>query len=514
MAEVLGQNVGLCYLVDGNYLDDDSPMSFTKKTKILNISIILYNLQMRWKILSFLLVLLLLPAFALAASQVEIEPVKNSITLVETASFKLSITNNAEVKQSYSIFSFVQGWDIELNPISDKIIQNLQPGNTKSTTIKAKPAEAFNPGLYNLVVNIESDLGEKHLKILPVYINPEKPLDYLPSIKASVGISKKINPQETQTIKLFLENKNPLNLANLVIKLQSDLPEFNKETSIHLPSLEKKNIEFTINPDPFQSPGKYFLFFSFEKDGEPVKVIPQEIEIIPLTTEFQVNIAEEEAFFKTTNNILVTNLGNVKNTQEVLVPISFWKNLFTQSTAKTVKKDGQRCLSWELTLSPNETMALTAVQNYRYPFYLLFLALILFSVFLYVRSPVSLVKTGTSSKKDATLSELKITLHLKNLTKRTLKNIEVIDLVPGIADIEKSLELGTLKPQEVKHTKKGTLVKWKLSEIDSKEHRLITYEIKSKLKILGALKLPRAKATFGSKGKRKAAYSNPVRISS
>jgi len=467
---------------------------------------------MRWKTLSFILVLLILPTLALA-SQIDIEPIKNAITLTETALFKISITNNAEEKQRYSLFSFVQGWDIEPFPLKDKIIE-VYPGNTKSTTIKAKPLEAFGAGLYNLALNIESDTGEKHLINLAIYINPDKPMGYLPTIKVSIGMDEKINPQEPQSIRIFLQNKNPLDLKDLVIRLQSDLPEFNKETSIHLPSLGKKNIEFTVTPDSYQSPGKYFLFFSFEKNGDIIKVVPREIEVLTLTLPFEMNINEEKSFLKTTYNILVKNTGNVKNTQSVTFPVSFWGNLFTYSNAETVKKDGQRYLSWEATLAPKETINVIAAKNYRYPFYIIFIILVLVAVYLYLRSPISLVKTVTRAKKDATLSELKITLNLKNITKKPIKNVEVIDLVPGIADIEKSLELGTLTPQEVKHTKKGTLVKWKISEIDPQEHRLITYKIKSKLKILGALKLPRAKACFGPGKKKKVAYSNAFKISS
>lgn len=469
---------------------------------------------MRRKISFFLFIALLFAVSALAESETSVKAIKNSITLEETASFQLSITNNAEVKQSYSIFSFVQGWDIEPDPLSDKIIQNLQPGNTKTTVIKVKPKESFKPGIYNLDLNIESDLGEKYSESLSVYISPRKPMDYLPSIKVTIDINKKLNPQEPQSLKLFLENKNPLNLANLVIRLQGDIPEFYKEVSIDLPPLEKKTIEFTVIPNPFQSPGKYFLFFVFEKGGETVKVVSQEIEVIPLTPAFQADVTEEKSFLKTVKNILVRNTGNVKNTQNVTFPLSFWENLFTQSDAETVKKDGQRYLSWEITLSPDGTAALTAVQNYRYPLYFLILVIILVSVYLFIRSPISLTKTASSSAKDATLSDLRITLHLKNLTKKPLKNIEVVDLVPGIADIEKSLDLGTLSPQEIKHTKKGTLVKWRLAEIDAEEDRLITYKIKSRLKIVGAIKLPRAKALFGSEGKRKTAYSNTFRISS
>lgn len=465
---------------------------------------------MRCRPLLFILVLFLLVASTLADSQITLEPIKNSITLTETASFKLSIINSAKETQRYSLFSFVQGWDIEPSPLKDKVIE-IEPGQNKSTTIKARPLEAFNPGLYNLALNIESDLGEKYSQTLTLYVSPEKGLDYLPSIKVIPDFNKKINPQEPQTIKLLLENKNPLNIPELLIKLQSDLPEFNKELPVSLSPLEKKTVEFTLSPNPYQKPGQYFLFFTFEKDGEAVKVLPQPIEILALTPPFQTELTEEKAFLKTTQTLLVHNTGNVKNTQSVTLPTAFWKNLFTETSAQSLKKEGQRFLSWEITLSPDETLLLTAIQNYRYPLYFLIFLLLFLALCLYLRSPLSLHKTALSTQKDATLSALKVTLHLKNLTKKPLKNVEVIDLIPGIADIEKSLELGTLKPQEIKHTKKGTMVKWRLPEIEPKEDRLISYNIKSKLRIVGALRLPRAKVVYG---KNKTAYSNLFKISS
>ncbi len=458
-------------------------------------------------------VMVLLSAFAFGAkSEIKIEPIKNSIIVSETASFKVTISNNEDKTQRYSLFSFVQGWDIEPSPLKDKIME-IQPNQKKQTIIKASPTEKFNPGIYKLGMNIETDLGEKHVKTLVVYIDPDKPLDYLPSIKVSLDMVKKVDPQKTQTIKLSLENKNPLNISKMNIRLQSDMKEFNKQTTIGLEPLGTKTVEFTVSPNSMQKPGKHFLFFTFERNKEIVKVLSEEIEIVSLTPKFSTKTTTTDSFLKTTKKLLVRNTGNVKNTQEVLVPISFWKNVFTKSQAKLAFKNGQKNLMWKVTLSPNETVTLTYIHNYRFPFYGIMVLLLLFFVYLYTKSPVTLSKTSTTVKKDSTLSDLKITLQLKNVTKKTLKNIEVVDLVPGIADIEKSLDLGTLKPHEIKHTKKGTLVKWKLAEIDGHEDRLISYQIKSKLKILGTLKLPRAKVLFGKKGKRKTAYSNVFKIS-
>lgn len=466
---------------------------------------------MRWKIL-LLVSVLALASLAWADSDIVIEPIKNSITLTETASYKLTITNNAHEKQRYSLFSFVLGWSIEPNPLKDKIIE-IFPGQSKSTTIQVRPKDKFNPGVYGLELNIETDLGEKYAEKLNVYINPDKPLDYLPSVSVTTELNEKMNPQKVQTIKLYLENRNPLNITEMAIRLESEISEFNARTTVDLLPLGKSNVEFTITPNPQQRPNQYTLFFVFERNGETIKVVNQQIEILPVTAPFEVKVSETRAFLKRSYHLEAANPGNIRDQQNVTLPVSFWQGIFTRSEGKIVKIDDKRYLSWELSLDSNEVKDLAAVQNYRYLFYFL-IALLLFGLFyLATKSPIGVRKSSVGARaEDATLSELKVTLHIKNYSSKPIKDLEVVDLIPGIADIEKSLDLGTLKPLEIKHTKKGTLVKWKLAEIESQEDRLITYKIRSKLKILGALKLPRAKLIYGPKGR--SAYSNTYRISS
>ncbi|MBS3140465.1 hypothetical protein J4479_05690 [Candidatus Woesearchaeota archaeon] len=66
-----------------------------------------------------------------------------------------------------------------------------------------------------------------------------------------------------------------------------------------------------------------------------------------------------------------------------------------------------------------------------------------------------------------------------------------------------------MKPKEIRHTKQGTKVIWSLPEFEVQEHRLITYNIRAKLNILGSFKLPRAEAHYGKRsGKKGKAYSN------
>ena len=57
---------------------------------------------MRWRILLVLLMVLVLASSVLSLSKVTIEPIKNSITLSETATYKLNITNQAQKTQRYA----------------------------------------------------------------------------------------------------------------------------------------------------------------------------------------------------------------------------------------------------------------------------------------------------------------------------------------------------------------------------------------------------------------------------
>lgn len=469
-------------------------------------------------LLASVVLLVVLSLVSIADSDVGVTSIDNEITTIEQASFSLKITNNANQVQRYSIFSLQSGlgWNVDPYPLKDKIIE-LKPGASYTTTIKANviEKEKLNPGIYFVEITIQSDLGETYTKSLKIYLSPEKPIDYLPSIKATLDIDEKIDPREPVSIKLFLENKNPLDLTGLKIRIQSDIPEFTKEVDVELPPLEKKTVEFSIMPNPTQQPKEYMLFFIFENKGEIVKVIDRKFEIITLLPEFEVNVTEEKSFLKVLRTIKVRNGGNVLNTQTVKLPLSFGEYFFTTSTGSKPAEQG-RALTWEITLGPDETKTMQALTNYRLLLYLAIVALILLGFYLYIKSPISVRKMATAIKSgDGALSEIKITLEVKNLSRKAIHDISVTDTVPGIADIEKSLELGTLKPKEIKHTKNGTKVIWSLAELDAHEHRMITYKLKARLNILGTVSLPRATVQFKSKGKRsRKAYSNIFRLSS
>jgi len=442
-------------------------------------------------------------------------PIKNEITPAEYATFSVTIANKEGKTQTYNLYSLQSGqaWNVDPFPLKDKVIE-LGPGQSYTTTIRAKTLQDLSPGIYFIHITVQGDQGDSHTEDLKIYLKAKDPLDYLPTIRVSVDMDEKINPKEPLSIKLFLENRNPLNLKDLKIRIETEIPEFQKEVVVELPPQDKKTVEFSIIPNPYTQPKEYTLFFVFESKGEAVKVVEQKIEVLSLLPPFEVTPTEETVYLKKFRTLTVSNTGNVRNTQLVKDPVSLWMLPIIRSDGQSEVIDGERYLTWEVELGPSESVAIPVVINYRILVYVL-LALLLFGGFYwYVQSPVSLQKAAVTTRgEEGTLSEIKITLELKNHSNKPIKNVTVTDLVPSIANIDKSLELGTLKPQETRHAKNGTKVVWSLAELDAHEHRLITYKIKAKLNILGTFSLPRAETEFErKKGQRRKAYSNIFRI--
>ncbi len=470
------------------------------------------------RVLFFALLLsLLIMSFAAADSQITVVAIDNTIKPSESASFRIEIKNLESQQQRYSIYSLQsgQGWNVDPSPLSDKIVE-LGVGEKRSVIINAQPLEDFPPGIYNIFVTVESDRGERYDQKLKIYLAPEQPLDYRPTIRAAVDMPEKIDPREAVSIKLFVENRNPLNLRDLRVIIESEIPEFSKEVAIDLPPLGQKTVEFSVEPNPFQQPKEYTLFFVFKRDEETVNVVQQKIEILPLVPGFSLDVSEEKKFFKIFTTIKMTNTGNVRNTQEVSIPISAWRALFTAGDGEVRTIDEKRSLVWGVTLGPNETTTVQFVTNYRLLFYILAI-LAFFAVFSWaVRSPIVVTKRAVTAKsaEDGGLSEIKISLDVRNRASKPLRDVVIIDHVPAIANVQKSLELGTLKPVSVTPLKQGTKVIWSLAELDGQEHRIITYKLKAKLQILGSLQLPRATVEYKKKGRKRMgkAYSNVFRL--
>lgn len=458
----------------------------------------------------------------MAYSQVTVTDLDNSIESGETATFKITITNEAEEIQTYSFIALPSiEWGV--TPAVSSI--TIDSGKTGSAEVDVTPMAAKQPGIYLVAIKIQSSRGESYEPKLKVYVGPNSPREYTPSIVTSIDVNENIDPRETQSVKVFLQNQNPLEYQNLLVSLQSDLEEFAKEQAVDLKAYESKTVEFTVSPNPHEQPKDYSLNVVIQRsdipeegEGRVLKFFTKKITIIPLTTDFVQKTETQTSFLKTTSVITFTNDGNVENTQTAKVKMSALKDFFTSSNQDTgVLKDeqGNRYLAWNLELGVNESASLVLTTSYRIPAVLLILLIIILIFYFFYKNPIQVTKAASNViLHEGSVSGLKITLVIKNLSNHMLKDIEVFDTAPSIASVEKDVEIGTLQPAEILRDRKGSiLLKWKISELEAKEERLISYKIKSKLDIVGTIHLSRAKVKFKStRGKERISHSNTYRV--
>ena len=351
-------------------------------------------------LLAFVVSLLIILSIGIVAasdssdSGISVVPIDNQITLSEEAQFNLVVRNNQDTTQTYTVYGLEVLWGID----PEQKVFIINPGDTRTIKVKVKPLGPFKPSSYSLKIFIDvsgagSDAPRERLtRDLEIVLYPDEPMNYLPSFKVNIDMVENLDPREPLSIKLFLENSNPLDLSDMIVRIESDVPEFKKEVSVNLKPLEKKTVDLSVTPSPYQQPKMYTLFFVFERKGQQVKVLEKKIEVLPIVPEFTVTASGEQAFLRKFWQITILNPGNTLNTQEVKYPVSWFESFFTKGDVRFATLDEQRYAFWEATLNPNESAAMQLVTDYRILMYILLIILAIVGFFFFLKTPLIFYK--------------------------------------------------------------------------------------------------------------------------
>ncbi|HLC20417.1 MAG TPA: hypothetical protein VJK72_05825, partial [Candidatus Nanoarchaeia archaeon] len=310
---------------------------------------------------ALLIFLFVLPSVIAA---VEVTPLTDRISFGEKASFRVTISNEREESQTYEIVSPGTGilWDAKTQPLRDSTVQ-IGPRRSKDITVTVEPIEKFQPGVYIVKLEITSTTGERVEKLLKIFMGPNEPKEYLPSLRVTLDMNDRIDPREAQSVKLLIENLNPLHISPLVIEMSSEIPELNLQQTIDLPAGPGKaqSVEFSFKMSDAQQPKEYYLFFQFKREDEVIKVIDKRIEVTPITDPFEQLVSEEKRFLKRIQTISIRNTGNVKNTQIITVPVTITQRIFgvAEPEARVEERNDQKVYAWDFELAPTETTTVT-----------------------------------------------------------------------------------------------------------------------------------------------------------
>ncbi len=464
------------------------------------------------RIILFFSIFLLLPLAFAEEFSVVVEPIKDRIGRDETAAFSLTITNMLNSLDDYTLeFSDVGLWDLTYtDPLSDyqSGINTVLGRDHYTTRIYLRPARTTPSGYHTSKITVKSkNYKTSKTADMQVYIAAGPGgKEYLPNVQCSVRLSDKIDPRQPGNLIVLLTNRNSRDMTHLDIEFSSLLLKKNQVSA--LGPNEKKELSFPLEFDPHQPPQKDSLKTTIKVDQYTFICNKQEFEIVDYTEDFTLKSDIASAFLKAEETRTYTNEGNAKRTQRILEPTPLYKSLFTWSVPdaqEVITIDRTRYRAWEFTLAPTESAKIVLYKNYRPVFHLLMGLLFAVGLYYFFRAPVSLKKVAKNIElHEGGLSEVKIILSIKNRTGNPLEHVTIHDALPHLTQLHPEFGLGTMKPDKVmKHADGSMMLEWRIDEFDPYEERLITYKIKSNLRILGKFNLPPAVARYSTKAGRK-----------
>jgi len=473
------------------------------------------------KLLLIGIILLLSISIAHGANfEVTDSPIYDKISLLEDAKIEITVTNNEMISNTFRFSVNNPNWNLFAEDTAVKNTGLKISGNSsKTVTLIFKPTLDAPGGRNTITLNVENEKTKETVKHeFPIIVRKEGYDGYIAAINTKIEFQDKIDPREPLFLKLKLENQNRRDNPLIEVKLNSNT--FNKEFNTSLGPLANKTEEIMIELNPLTYPTKDKLKTLLIIDGTRFTPESIDFEIIDYTSEFTKTENPSEYLFKKTNTITIKNDGNKESTQTVKILVPWYKSIFTSSNPKItsiIKENDERFLGFDLTLNPKESTEIIVITNYRWLMIIL-VAIVLFILYLwFIRSPLELEKRAEKlNKKIDGISELKVSLYLKNRSGKALEGIEIRDIVPNIAEVKKEFEIGTLAPNKTFKNKSGnTVMKWNIQDLDPHEERIICYKIKSKLSIVGDFELPVAIVKYRNrKGAELIVKSNKTTISS
>ncbi|MFP4524149.1 MAG: hypothetical protein ACLFO2_02410 [Candidatus Woesearchaeota archaeon] len=443
-------------------------------------------------LVTFLVLFTISAAHALEA---DVEAINNTVPPLESATYQVTLTSDSAENDVINIKADSGDWIVTPRSVS------LAANETKTFDLLITPRS--NVGLSNYRVPL-AFIGSRSGDRIDTSVFLSVSLElfdkgYPPNVKLQVDAPNQVDPREPMPVSIFLRNNNLREFEDLVITAESDL--FSEEVEAPLESLSTYRKKLLFNLDPEQEPGTHVLEVevALPTDGTVIARDESTFEIKAYARLLTDRAMTEKGFLTSTETITLTNDGNEELTKEVTYEVGLWEDLFlTTSEEGVVVRDGERKIAWTVTLEPQETREIVVERNY-YPLAAVILAIILAIIGYFVlRSPIVAVKEAHVTHKDQEgMNEMKVRVFVKNRSKRQVNRLKVIDRVPRIAEFITSAHLGTLQPSKVtKSERRGTIARWEIDSLEPYEERIISYKIKSKLKIVGKMVLPPAKIKF------------------
>ncbi len=376
---------------------------------------------------------------------------------------------------------------------NNNFVLNAHESKTVEATIKLKdtvPTDENYATYIQFTSPLDPSISVQHGIIMRV-VPPEDILDM------SVSAPDKVAPGGEYAFQLMLKNNLNTQLKNVKVSVSSEL--FNDEKSIMFFALQDRTEDYRFKAGMMSEPKPYELSIRvFYND----QIIERSTAKFSVSENKDVKEKREEyvGFLTRTVTITKTNYGNSLVEEKFDAPLTKFQEMFVSYTEDPVSFDVAGA-HWIFSLSPDASKTVSMTVNYR-PLGIAAIILLLFVIMMYYWMSRGIYFKKEIFKIKETkegISEMKILLHIKNNTSKSIKNMTLMEILPKMFEPEKTF--GTLNPEKVQRGEKGTRLLWTIPEIVRGEERIIFYQAKTKINLVGSFMLPpaliRYKGRFG-----------------
>lgn len=437
----------------------------------------------------------------IAQQNIELLPSTKEITVLsgETGTIDLTIKNNLNKKDTFSISIFPSFWKgisafPEKNTVSIEAKSNSSVKIYFSTLLETEESiQIFSVSLISVTdTNISStiDIQVRVQKKSPIFIT-------------DLTLSKSaLDPEETLTINI--EVTNVANLASEPHRLKTSIEKDGKlikEFENLIPTVQAKSskiISINYTFGKYVSTGKYSVNSVLQDSlNKTVDKRSAEFKInamFKLPTEYTEK-TRSIGIFSISVKIRIKNEGNVPTPEFYIMESipSFAKSFFKPEISPTFvnKTDNRIIYGWFFSpLDPDQEVII----NYRFDLLPVCIAVIFIIIVVYILFSITLKPLIIKKHKYVKAEkEISISLDVKNRCMSEIKDVTIKDFVPPLVQLVEKFDTLRPKTKKIRH---GVELTWKFDSLKPREERVLTYRIKPAVEVIGTLKLSSTTLTY------------------
>ncbi|MCL4399648.1 hypothetical protein M1293_04065, partial [Candidatus Parvarchaeota archaeon] len=279
--------------------------------------------------------------------------------------------------------------------------------------------------------------------------------------------------------------------------------------TIILENLGSNSFGFSFPINSSTRPGTYVLSVSLKYTGN-YSIINSSITVLPYYS-YTKKPVSSFGLFGGESSVTIKNTGNEPiPSKNLSLSVAGISSLFLiskySSLGSPVISNGVLYPSVPY-LQPGQTISMSYSESF-IPLYVIILIVIAaIVIFFYLNRKVVITKEVAEHKAVGGFIDVKIAIRVRNVSKRPLTSISVKDWVPP-----NSLKVSSIGPKEGKIARQGNNVhiNWMEDNLNPGDEIILMYSIKSKIGIIGSIKLSKATVRFEYNSKKYEKKSNSL----